>query len=265
MDIKKFFSVLTCLAIPVMINSIYPVDAKAENRVYGKAYLIGETDSFDNWEVSDDAIKIDGDAKYEYTWNVPFGKEAEIKYLALNIVPAKNISGFNIITFPELDVKIDEVWIDDIMLEDYNMNKNAVDMNYFQDGKGITRIYIKDGDTTTDINDLPSDLKVNKNIRVVFTVSGFNESGTSNYIPIESTVQATVTSTPVTNKITNRITTKTTTISKSLSSSTSSAPVSIDMSAPTGDNDIKFTLSVMAMSGIALFISNSKLKSGKKK
>jgi len=243
MNIKRILTAFVCC-----IACAVPVTAKAVNNC-GQACLIGEIGSHSRWQTADDAIEIDGDAKYEYTWNV----SGDIEYLALCITPNGGYTNFNSITFPNLNVRIDEVWIDGEKNEDYKMNPNSADMNYFEDGAGITRIYLKNGDTPADINDLDGNDKIEKSIRVVFTVSGLGTDGTSNFVDITPPTEE---SKPVSQ------TTKAVITASSVSATTTLTPVpDIDKSAPTGDKNIGIVIILAELSCFTLIIS----KSGKKK
>lgn len=257
MNIKKFLTAFCCC-----LMTISPLSANAAGKTCGKAYLIGEIGSQSNWSASDNSIKIDGDAKYEYTWNT----SGDIEYLALCISPDGGYSNFNIITFPKLSVEINEVWVDDKKIDSYKMNPNAADLNYFSDGKGITRIYLKNGTTPADINDISEDDSIEKSVRVVFTVSGTGADGTSNFVPVEvpeetkptsATKPASTTKATSAKKQTETTTSRTTTANPVSSSDISS----IDKSAPTGDNGTGLSAAAIVLSGLTLMI----LKSGKKK
>lgn len=243
MNIKGILTAFVCC-----IAFAVPVSANAAGN-YGEACLIGEIGSESNWSVADDSIGIDGDAKYEYTWNTT----GDIEYLALCITPAGEYSNFNSITFPSLSVDINELWIDGTKIEDYQTGINSADMNYFSDGSGITRIYLKNGNTPADINDLAGNDSIKKSVRIVFTVSGLGKEGTSNF------VEQPETSATSEAKKTTAITTTTTTTTVKTTALTSSTPVpDIDQSAPTGDKGIGTVLALAAVSATALIISKSK-------
>ncbi len=247
MNIKRILTAFVCC-----MACAVPFSANASGS-YGKAYLIGEIGSESNWTVTDDAVKIDGDAKYEYTWNT----SGDIEYLALCITPDGGYTNFNSITFPNLDIAVEEIWIDGEKIEDYEMSLNSVDMNYFSDGAGITRVYIKNGNTPADINDIDSNDSISKSIRVVFNVSGLGADGTSNYVPDEQPQ-----TTAITEKTKTVTTVATTTHSTAISViSTLTAVPDIDKSAPTGDKGIGFAILALELSSLTLMMSGL----GKKK
>jgi len=248
MNIKRILTAFVCCMVCAV-----PFSANASGN-YGKAYLIGEIGLESNWTVADDAVKIDGDAKYEYTWNT----SGDIKYIALCITPDGGYTNFNSITFPNLNVDIEEIWIDGEKIEDYEMSLNSVDMNYFSDGAGITRVYIKNGNTPADINDIDSSDSISKSIRVVFNVSGLGLDGTSNYVPDEQPQTTEATETTKTTTATVAETTNNTTTSVI---STLTAVPNIDKSAPTGDKGTGFAILAIELSSLTLMMS----KSGKKK
>ena len=245
MNIKGILTAFVCC-----IACAVPVSANASGN-YGEAYLIGEIGSESNWSVADDSVEIDGDAKYEYTWNAT----GDIEYLALCITPSGEYRNFNSITFPSLSVDIDELWIDGARIEDYEMGSNSADMNYFSDGSGITRVYLKTGNTPADINDLAGNDSIKKSIRIVFTVSGLGKEGTSNFVEVRQPEKA---ETSATSEVKKTETTTATTKVTAVTSSTT-AP-DIDSSAPTGDQGIATVLAVTAVSATVLAFSKSKRK-----
>lgn len=251
MNIKGVLTAFACC-----IAFVVPVSASASGN-YGKACLIGEIGSESNWTVADDSISIDGDAKYEYTWNA----KGDINYLALCITPAGQYSDFNIINFPKLSVEVNELWIDGKKVDDYEMGSNSADFNYFSDGSAVTRIYLKNGNTSADINDLAGNESIEKSVRVVFTVSGLGEKGTSNFSEVtETTTKAEKETTEVikTTTTTTYITTAT-----SSSSVSSTAVPDIDKSAPTGDKGAGTAIVFIATaSATALAVSKFKKKKG---
>lgn len=249
MNIKGVLTAFACC-----IAFVVPVSVNASGN-YGKACLIGEIGSDSNWTVADDSISIDGDAKYEYTWNA----RGDINYLALCITPAGQYSDFNIINFPKLSVAVDELWIDGKKIEDYEMGSNSADFNYFSDGSGVTRIYLKNGNTPADINDLAGNDSIEKSVRVVFTVSGLGEKGTSNFSEVKESDK---TETKAVTKSEQTVTTVTTTTVKTVSSSSTAVP-DIDKSAPTGDKGAGTAILFIATaSATALAVSKSKKKKG---
>ncbi len=243
MNIKGILTAFVCC-----IACAVPVSANASGN-YGEAYLIGEIGSESNWSVADDSVEIDGDAKYEYTWNAT----GDIEYLALCITPSGEYGNFNSITFPSLDVELNELWIDGAKIEDYEMGSNSSDMNYFSDGSGITRVYLKTGNTPADINDLAGNDSIKKSIRIVFTVSGLGKEGTSNFVEVEQTEKS---ETSATSEVKKTETTTATTKVTAITSSTT-AP-DIDSSAPTGDKGIATALAFTVLSASALIILKSK-------
>lgn len=249
MNIKGVLTAFACC-----IAFVVPVSASASGN-YGKACLIGEIGSESNWTVADDSISIDGDAKYEYTWNT----KGDINYLALCITPAGQYSDFNIINFPKLSVEVNELWIDGKKVDDYEMGSNSADFNYFSDGSAVTRIYLKNGNTSADINDLAGNESIEKSVRVVFTVSGLGEKGTSNFSEVTETTKAEKETTEVI-----KTTTATTYITTATSSSVSSTAVpDIDKSAPTGDKGAGTAIVFIATaSATALAVSKFKKKKG---
>lgn len=253
MNIKKFLGAFICCIISV---SAIPVNAEAaDKKAYGNACLIGEIGSESNWGTAEDSIKIDGDAKYEYTWNA----KGDIDYLALSITPAEKTYNFNSITFPNLDISIDEIWIDGNKFDDYEMNPNSVDLNYFENGAGISRIYLMNGNTPASINDLGDNKSISKSIRVVFTVSGLGEDGNSNYVHVEepSTEQVTV---PVQTAAPVKTASSVTTLLSATTTTVSTPVPDIAESAPTGDNGVKSAAAFLALSGAAIILSKSRKK-----
>lgn len=186
-SIKKLFAAMTATALSsaaFAAMSLSSVDAAGTQ--VGQAYIIGAIGETDRWsadeqtEAGSTVAAIDGDAQYEVTWKVEEGGGTDtVQFLAICIAPAGDADNFTSDTFPNLEVTLDEVWIDGKKLKNYTSSSNAVNTKYYDNG-GFTRIYLHDEWTGTKVADLPSATDITTEVRVKFTVSGIGYEGTSN-------------------------------------------------------------------------------------
>ncbi len=186
MTMKKMFSAVVAAATLSTAAASLNANAESENTVYGYASFIGMIGANSCWGVDEvNALstyaEIDGNAQYEVKWDVSeAGGTDTLQFLAIQINPADGIDNFASWTFPDLNVTIDEVWIDNVLVEDYTVDANAINLAYSEGGPGLTRMYLHDDWAGTGVADLPSATTITNNIRVKFTVSGLYNDGTSN-------------------------------------------------------------------------------------
>ena len=118
---------------------------------------------------------IDGDAKYMVEWVCGEGGGSEgIEFLIVQI------PGLTSDMFPELAITVDEVYVDGAPVAGYKTSADAINLAYYQDGVGSSRIYLIDQWAGTGVADLAADTTIAQSIKVVFTVSGTGVEGTSN-------------------------------------------------------------------------------------
>lgn len=120
------------------------------------------------------AAEITGDGQYEVEWFLSGEGTDALQFIAVCISPSDVINNFTSDEFSELSITIDEIWIDGVRIEDYSTSEGAVNTNYYETGKGITRIYLRDEWAGTGTEDLSADTTITESIKAVFTVSGIS-------------------------------------------------------------------------------------------
>ncbi len=188
MTMKKAISAIAAavtLSAAAVSSLTFNVSAEG-NPALGNACFIGMIGANSCWGLDDvnelsTAAEINGDAQYEVVWDVSeLGGTDTLQFLAVSKSPADGVDNFGSATFPDLAVTIDEVWIDDVMVDDYTPSADAVTTSYYEGSAGTTRLYLHDDWAGTGVADLPSDTVITDNIRVKFTVSGLGVEGDSN-------------------------------------------------------------------------------------
>ncbi|MBQ8296151.1 MAG: hypothetical protein IJX77_00025 [Ruminococcus sp.] len=188
MTMKKMFSAVVAAATLSTAAASMAFNANAEttgNPVLGTASFIGMIGAESCWgpdEVNalSTAATINGDAQYEVVWDVTSsGGTDTLQFLAIQINPAEGVDNFASWTFPDLAVTLDEVWIDNVLVEDHTVSESSINTAYTEGGPGTTRLYLRD-EWVTGIEDLAGDTVITNNIRVKFTVSGLGVEGDSN-------------------------------------------------------------------------------------
>lgn len=212
------------------------LDEPAAETAFGIATFIGILGMDSCWGYEDvnslsKAANITGDAQYEVIWDVSEsgGATDALMFLAVEIDPVAGIESFTTDDFPDLEVTIDEVWIDNTLVENYSTSENAVNTQYYE-VDGVTRLYLHDDWTGTDVADLPDDTTIVDNIRVKFTVSGLGTEGISNVSPDPEPEITTTTTTTTTTTATTSTTTTTTTTTTAPSSEFMIIPSTLKMS-----------------------------------
>ncbi len=145
----------------------------------GNAYIAGGIGAGQCWgldEVNDlsKTAAITGDGQYEVEWVVDpeIGGTDTVQFLAVMIEPDGTVENFTTDSLPNLEITLDEVWIDGKQLTDYTPSADAVNTRYYEGTKpGMSRIYLHD-DWGTHIEDLPSETDILESVKVVFTVKG---------------------------------------------------------------------------------------------
>lgn len=185
MKMKKIFAAMAATAVSAASFAAMAIpSASAAGDVKGNAFFIGNLGGETVWhleEVNADSktAAVDGDAQYEVEWVPQNGGTDTVQFLAVCIAPADGVDNFGTSTFPDLEVTLDEVWIDGQKL-DYTASADAVTTSYFEGSAGVTRIYLHDEWAGTNVADLPGDTAITESVKVRFTVSGLGVEGTSN-------------------------------------------------------------------------------------
>ncbi|MGN0613659.1 MAG: hypothetical protein ACI4JB_07120 [Porcipelethomonas sp.] len=175
MKIKNIAAVISLCS--AMLLPALP--ANAAEALPTTAYISGQLGTTEVWSPDDTTIgstvaEINGDAQYEAEWKVSDAGASELTFLALSI---PNITSDS---YPDINVNVTAVYIDGVKTG-YTMSPNAINTAYYEAGKDPeTRVYLYDGLNGTNVADLPQATPVKESIKVVFTVTGTGQFGTSN-------------------------------------------------------------------------------------
>ncbi len=174
MKMKKVLAVLSALCMSMTAFSAMTFSASAADEVIGQAYFIGQLGGDSNWSLEDFASPADitGDGTYEVEWVLQNGGTDTVQFLAVAIAPSGTVDNFTTDSLPDLEVSLDEVWVDGVQLTDYTVSDAAIDTSYYDSSTGMTRIYLRDEWAGTGVSDLAGDTAVASSVKVTFTVSG---------------------------------------------------------------------------------------------
>lgn len=188
MTMKKMFSAVSAAALLTAAVAATAVNASAETEtdVLANAVLSGQMGTYSQWDAEAAAANnstiaaIDGNAQYEATWNITGDGTASIEFLILEI--RGTTEKFTKDTYQGLGITIDEIYIDG---ESYAFTANdaAINYKYYEsDVKTGTRVYLTDAWGINEGNTMgvASDTVVTSEIKVIFTISGLYNDGTSN-------------------------------------------------------------------------------------
>ncbi len=177
----KIKNILTAIAACSAMIFASAFTVTAETGLPTKAFICGEIGTSSVWAAENATIgstvpDINGDAQYEAEWKVAGdGGTTELNFLALSI---PNVTSDN---YPDVNVNVTEIYIDGIQVPNYKMSSNAINRAYYEAGRDPeTRVYFFDGLKGTNVADLPKMTTIKESIKVVFTVSGTGQYGTSN-------------------------------------------------------------------------------------
>ena len=277
MKMNKILAAMAATAISATSFAAMSISSASAADALGVAYIGGGLGAEQRWNAADQeaagstVATVDGNAQYEVTWKVPEnGGTDTVQFLAVMIKPADGVDNFNIDTFPNLSLSVDEVWIDGTKL-DYTASADAINTNYYENGEGYSRIYLTNDWVEPKIYDLPMATNITQEVKVVFTVSGLDTDGTSNVTKNEpsttTTADSTVTTTTAASGDDKTTTTaakggdkKTTTAApKGGDKTTTTAAKSGDVaSAGTGDLGVGAAVAAIAVAGVAAFVSRKK-------
>ncbi|MBQ8435873.1 MAG: hypothetical protein IJX24_07705 [Oscillospiraceae bacterium] len=159
---------------------LYSFTVNAAGELPTKAYICGEIGSSAVWDAENTTIgstvaEINGDAQYEVEWKVTDdGGATELTFLALSI---PNITADS---YPDINVNVTSVYVDGVSVN-YQMSPNAINTAYYEAGRDPeTRVYLYDGLNGTNVADLPKNTQIKDSIKIIFTVTGTGQYGTSN-------------------------------------------------------------------------------------
>lgn len=173
-------TVVTTAAAPVTTKPTTTTPAPVVEGAKGNAYLAGGIGAGECWgldQVNDlsKTAAITGDGQYEVEWVVDpeLGGTDTVQFLAVMIEADGTVENFTTDSLPDLEITLDEVWIDGKQLTDYVASDNAVNTRYYESATkpGMSRIYLHD-DWGTHIEDLPGKTEILESVKVVFTIKG---------------------------------------------------------------------------------------------
>ena len=190
MKFKKIFAAAAACAVATLSAASYAATTVSAATVVGKAMLSGQMGTYSQWK-EEDAIangstvaNIDGNAQYEATWNITGDGTGSIEFLILQISGSDSSSedykNFTADQYPDLKITVDEVYIDGVKAP-YTSSADSIDYKYYEADLGKARIYLTSTWEQPKLcQDLSPQTEVKQQIKVVFTVSGLYNDGTSN-------------------------------------------------------------------------------------
>lgn len=266
MNMKKIFAAMAATAVSASAFAAMTLtNANAADQI-GQATLMGQFGTESSWDYAGtktSVAAIDGDAQYECKWTVSEATStgASNFFVTVVIEPAGASDNFTTATFPNLAVTLDEVWVDGTQLTGYDAS-NAIDMNYYEGEKpGVTRIYLRGDWASNSTQILANDLTVESEIKVLFTIAGTGQEGTSNVTEEEPTTEApTTTEAPATTTAAaGTTTTGATTTTKAGATTTKAANGGkTETSTNTGVAGVGVAASALALAGVAAFVARKK-------
>lgn len=117
-------------------------------------------------------------------WNITGDGTGSIEFLILQISGSDSSSedykNFTADQYPDLKITVDEVYIDGVKAP-YTSSADSIDYKYYEADLGKARIYLTSTWEQPKLcQDLSPQTEVKQQIKVVFTVSGLYNDGTSN-------------------------------------------------------------------------------------
>lgn len=264
MKMNKVLATIAASALSLSALAAMSFSASAADQI-ADAYFIGSFGTESNWNPGENdnvsIATVDGDAQYECIWNVAEATNTGDNWLlSVVIKPVEGVDNFTTATFPELNVTLDEVWVDGVEITDFDASK-AIDTNYYENGAGVTRVYIR-GDWAQNPTKIIEDRDIESEVRVRFTVSGLGVEGTSNVTADPQPEETTTTTAAPAGNTTTTTTAKpaadgkTTTAKPAGGATTTTAKK--EASAATGDMGIGLAVAAFAVAGAAAFVSRKK-------
>lgn len=182
MRMNKLFATLTAAAMAATSLTAMVFSASAADEI-ASATIMGSFGTESNWGGEDanpnvSVASITGDGQYELTWTLAEATNTgEEGFFVTVVIEPTSVDNFTTDTYENLNVTLDEVWVDGAQLTDYDAS-TAVDMAYYETSTGVTRIYLRGdwaGNTTQILTD---NMDITTDIKVVFSVDGTSaESG----------------------------------------------------------------------------------------
>lgn len=274
MNMKKIFAAMAAAAVSagtfaaMSLTSASAADTVAIAGIRGQAgtyYYWGEDNNSGNLSVKD--ANVDGNAQYEATWEITGDGTGSIEFLILDIKkPADAANEFTKDTYPDLNVVVDELYIDGEEFA-FTQDTAAYNLSYYEaEGKNGTRVYLTDTWTGTSTLGVAKDQPITASVKIVFTVSGLYNDGTSNVTeeePTEAPTDAPTEAPTDAPAADNNGTTTTTTTAKGATTTTTTTTKSANggsttTSANTGDTGVGVAFAAIAVAGAAAFVARKK-------
>lgn len=183
MKMNKMFAAMTAAAMAATSLAAMCFTASAADEI-ATATIMGSFGTESNWGGEEanpnvSVASITGDGQYELTWTLAEATNTGAEGFFVTVVISPTAAdNFTTDSYENLNVTLDEVWVDGAQLTDYDASA-AVDMAYYESAAGVTRIYLRGdwaGNTTqilTDNMDITTDMKV------VFSIEGTEAADTT--------------------------------------------------------------------------------------
>lgn len=257
MNMKKIFAAMAATAISATSFAAMSLSANAADQI-GQATIMGQFGTESCWDfagTNSSVATIDGDAQYELTWTLSQATSTGSNgFFVTVVIEPVNADNFTTATFPDLAVTLDEVWVDGTQLTGYDAS-NAVNTDYYETATGVTRVYLRSDWADQGLTKiLTDDMAIESEIKVLFTVEGTGQEGTSNVTPDEPATDAPETDAPAatTTAANNNDNKGTTTTTKKANGGKT------ESSTKTGDAGVGIAVAAIAVAGAAAFVARKK-------
>lgn len=154
----------------------------------GSYQFYGVGNASNSTNVKSRPAEITGDGSYTVSWDVEPPTNGTITDLYIDIV-AEEEPAFTKTNYSNMNINITSIRINGSSVSNYTMSADAI-QEVFENGKGITRIYLNHSDSTFTVNDLPANSAINSNIEITFMLTGID--------PVETTTTTTTSDTTTT-------------------------------------------------------------------
>lgn len=257
MKMNKFFAAIAATAVSVSAFAAMSMTSASAADQIGQAALQGSFGTESSWDFSGtkaSVATIDGDAQYEVKWTVSEATTPGDSCFLTVVIDPVGIDNFTTATLTNLTASLDKVYVDGTEITGFDASA-AVDTNYYEGSNpGRTRIYLRGDWAGNATRVLANDQAIESEIKVLFTVSGTGQEGTSNVTPTETETSAAETTTTTAGNKESSSTTTTTKAADNKSTTTAAAVTS----ANTGDAGVGVAVAVMALAGTAAFVARKK-------
>lgn len=189
MKMKKIFAAMAATAVSAASFAAMAIPSASAADVVGIAGIRGQAGPYTYWGEDDNTgnvtvkdAEIDGNAQYEAVWDITGDGTGSIEFLMLEIKETDTLgNAFTADTFPDLTLTVDEIYIDGEQF-DFTQNDDAITLKYYEsETKRGTRAYFTNTFFDTDKTlGVPTDKAITSRVKVVFTVGGLYNEGTSN-------------------------------------------------------------------------------------